>query len=129
MASTPRKNPGPKPDYAVVGDHFIAQTNEGEISLDMRLPIKTLEKMMALEGAEIADRDMPRYMLDNIMHPEDRDKIEGMRDGIKGYAILMRYLNAVTEKLGAGLGESQGSTDESESTEQPSQPTSATTTD
>lgn len=136
MASTPKKtNPGPKPDHAVVGDHFISQTSEGEIKLDLRLPIKTLEKMMTLEELtggdepELQDRDLPRFLLDNVLHPEDREKIEGMRDGIKGYQILMKYLSVVTDRLGAGLGESSGSTGASADTVPPSEPTSAATTD
>lgn len=126
------RTPGPKPDYLVVEHNLHAQTPEGEIVLDLRIPIKTLETFMTLEekiaNDEIADKDMPRWLLDNVCSDEDRATLEGMKDGAKAYAILMRYSSEVGKRLGAGLGESVGSTGSSESTEQPSEPTSDTAT-
>jgi hypothetical protein len=134
MTSTPKpKTSGQKPDYAVIGHNLYAQSDEGEIVLDLRIPIKTLETFMTLEDKlksdEIADKDMPRWLLDNVCSDEDRATLEGMKDGAKAYAILMRYSAEVGKRLGAGLGESVGSTDSSESTEQPSEPTSDTGTE
>lgn len=125
MASTPRKTtPGPKPDFQVVEHSLHCQTVEGEIVLDLRLPIGKLELLMDMGELEMEDKKIPRWLLDNVMAAEDKATLEGMRDGGKAYAILMRYAAAASERLGASLGESQGSTDSSESTEQPSEPTS-----
>lgn len=128
MASTPKKNPGPKPDYLVVEHNLHCQTGEGEIVLDLRLPIAKLELLMDMENLDIEDKKIPRWLLDNVMSEEDKATLEGMKDGGRAYAILMRYASAAGERLGASLGESQGSTDASESTEQPSQPTSDAST-
>ena len=128
MASTPRKNPGPKPDHYVVEHNLHSQTDEGEIVLDLRLPIAKLELLMDMQELDLDDKKIPRWLLDNVMHPDDKAKLEGMRDGGRAYAILMRYAAAAGERLGASLGESQGSTDSSESTAQPSAPTFAPAT-
>lgn len=129
MASTPKKNPGPKPEYLVVEHSLHCQTDEGEVVLDLRLPIAKLELLMDMQELEIDDQKIPRWLLDNVVNDDDKASLEGMRDGGRAYAILMHYANAAGERLGASLGESQGSTGASEDTVQPSEPTSATTTD
>lgn len=130
MASTPRrKNPGPKPEYLVVEHSLHSQTDEGEIVLDLRLPIVKLELLMEMKQLDIEDQKIPRWLLDNVMSVDDKATLEGMKDGGRAYAILMRYASAAGERLGASLGESQGSTDSSESTDQPSEPTSEAATD
>lgn len=127
MPTKSAREPGPKPDYAVVENHLKCQTDEGEISIDLRIPIDRLELFMDMQDVEATK--MPRHILDHILHPEDKAKIEGMRDGVKGYAILMKFAEKIGERMGAGLGESKGSTASSESTEEPSATTSDATTD
>lgn len=130
MASTPkRKNPGPKPEYQIVEHSLHAQTDEGEVVLDLRLPIAKLELLMDMQQLDVEDKKIPRWLLDNVMNDDDKATLEGMRDGGKAYAILMRYASAAGERLGASLGESPGSTDASEDTVQPSEPTSDASTD
>lgn len=130
MATRKKPQTGPKPAYQVVEDHILfCQTAEGEIRLDLRVPIKGLELFMELDGGEVEDKKIPRFLLDNIVQPEEKERLESMRDGAKVFEILMTYANKVSERLGAGLGESQGSTDSSASTEPNSEPTSDDSTD
>lgn len=117
--------PGPKPEFLVVEDHLKCQTNEGEISIDLRIPLTRLELFMEMEGVE--EKKMPLYLREHILWPEDRDKLEGMRDGAKAFAILMRFAQEVGERMGASLGESSPSTASPESTEGLSDSTSGTT--
>jgi hypothetical protein len=122
MTTKTTPEPGPKPDYVVVENHLKCQTDEGEISIDMRIPLGKLELFMDME--EIPAQKIPRYMLDNILHPEDSQKLENMLDGAKAYAIVLEFSQRVGERLGASVGESKRSTGTSESTEKPSDTTS-----
>ena len=117
--------PGPKPDYLVVEDHLKCQTNEGEISIDLRIPLKRLELFMEIDG-KVSEAHMPRYLIDNILWPEDADKLDNMRDGAKALVIVMNVAKQLGERMGAEMGESQPSTPSSESTEGPSATTSDT---
>lgn len=123
MTTTKSKpEPGPKPDYLVVEDHLKCQTGEGEISIDLRIPLTRLEQFMDMEGLD--EKKMPLYLRENILWPEDREKLEAMRDGAKAFAILMEFANKIAERMGASLGESSPSTPSSESTDGPSATTS-----
>lgn len=119
-----KPEPGPKPDFLVVEDHLKCQTSEGEVSIDLRIPIKRLELFMDMEGMD--NKKMPLYLREHILWPEDRDVIEGMRDGSKAFSILMRFAEEVGKRMGADLGESSPSTPSSESTDGPSATTSDT---
>jgi hypothetical protein len=86
MASTPKKNPGPKPEYQVVEHSLHCQTDEGEIILDLRLPIAKLEKMMEIEDLDIDDKKMPRWPA--RQRPQRRRQgrtrgHEGRREGLR----------------------------------------------
>ncbi|QLD10891.1 hypothetical protein [Microbacterium oleivorans] len=116
------REPGPKPDFLVVEDHLKCQTSEGEISLDLRIPIERLELFMDMDGIE--EKKLPKYLRDDILWPEDRDKIVSMRDGAKAFQILLKYAETIGERMGASLGESSPSTPSSESTGGPSDSTS-----
>jgi hypothetical protein len=115
-------NPGPKPDFLVVEDHLKCQTNEGEVSLDLRIPIKRIESFMDM--SEVEGKDSLRFLLDRVLWPEDTDKLENMRDGAVVIKILARYSEELGERMGADMGESKGSTNSSGSTVEPSAMTS-----
>jgi hypothetical protein len=119
--------PGPKPDFLVVEDALKCQTPEGEISLDLRLPIPALEKFMTAQNMD--QQKIPRFILDELLDPADAKKLLEMRDGAKAYRIIMEWAGAVGRRIGASLGESPSSTDSSESTDQPSGTTSAPDSD
>lgn len=116
--------PGPKPDFLIVEDHLKCQTAEGEISIDLRIPLTRLELFMDMEG--IDEKKMPLYLREQILWPEDRKKLEDMRDGAKAFQILMKFAEKVGERMGASVGESSPSTPSSESTGGPSATTSDT---
>lgn len=126
-ATKTKPEPGPKPDFFVVEDHLKCQTPEGEISLDLRIPIKRLELFMEMD--ELDQKLIPQYLREQILWPEDRDQIEGMRDGAKAFAMLMHFAEEVGKRMGASLGESSPSTPSSEGTGGPSDSTSDTTSD
>jgi hypothetical protein len=127
MTAKKTPEPGPKPDFLVVEDHLKCQTSEGEISIDLRIPIVRLELFMDME--DIDEKKMPLYLREKILHPEDRDKIEGMRDGAKAFQILMECMKEIGNRMGASLGESSPSTPSSESTDGPSATTSDATSE
>ncbi|OZD48574.1 hypothetical protein CH252_18760 [Rhodococcus sp. 06-1477-1B] len=112
--ATRTAEPGPKPDFLVVEDHLKCQTAEGEVSLDLRIPIERLEMFMELD--ELDEKQIPKYLREQILWPEDRDKIVGMRDGAKAFAMLMRFAEEVGNRMGASLGEFSPSTSSSEGT-------------
>ena len=118
------KTPGPKPAFLVVEDHLKCQTNEGEISIDLRIPLARLELFMDLGEAD--QKSVPRLIIDTILWPEDKATIEGMRDGAKAFGIILKFSEILGERMGADMGESKGSTPKSESIVEPSGTTSAT---
>lgn len=109
-----KPEPGPKPEFFVVENHLKCQTEEGEVSLDLRIPIERLELFMAMD--ELDQKLIPKYLREEILWPEDKEKIVNMRDGAKAFAMLMRFAEEVGAKMGASLGESSPSTSSSEDT-------------
>lgn len=126
-ATKTKPEPGPKPDFFVVEDHLKCQTPEGEVSLDLRIPIERLELFMDMD--EIEEKRLPKYIRDEILWPEDRDKVLGMRDGTKAFAMLMKFADEIGKRMGASLGEFSPSTSSSEGTGGPSDSTSDATSD
>jgi len=126
MATAKKPAPGPKPDFFVVEDHLKCQTSEGEISIDLRIPFDRIEMLMEMDDSNIEDKKMPRYVLDNIMWPEDREALLKLRDGAKVIGIIMEVANHLGARMGANMGESSGSHELSEPIEQPSDSTSDT---
>ena len=118
--------PGKKPEFLVVEHSLKCQTEEGEISVDLRLPIPKLEQFMTAQDLE--PMAIPRFILDKVLPSDMSERLLSMPDGAQAYKIVMRWSQEVGARLGASLGESPSSTDSSESTEQPSEPTSAPAT-
>jgi len=118
--------PGKKPEFLVVEHSLKCQTEEGEISVDLRLPVPQLEKFMTAQDLE--PMKIPRFVLDELLPEPVSQRLISLADGAQAYKILMRWAQEVGARLGASLGESGSSTDSSESTEQPSEPTSAPAT-
>ncbi|MGV8912242.1 MAG: hypothetical protein ACOH14_06440 [Rhodoglobus sp.] len=131
MAATkkPAPTPGPKPDFLVVENHLKCQTDEGEKSIDLRISFDRIELLMDMDEGTIEDKKMPRYVLDNILWPEDKAKLLEMRDGAKVVEIIMKVAEEIGARMGANMGESLGSHEQSEPTDQPSDSTSDATSD
>lgn len=119
-----KTEPGPKPEYLVVEDHLKCQTPEGEVSIDLRIPINKLELFMEMDS--IDQKKLPLYIREHILWPEDREQIENLRDGARAFGILMEFAKRMAERMGVSLGELSPSTASSESTEGPSDTTSDT---
>jgi hypothetical protein len=118
--------PGKKPEFFVVENSLKCQTEEGEISLDLRLPIPQLEKFMTTQDLEAMA--IPRFIIDELLPESVSQRLLSLADGAQAYKIVMRWAQEVSARLGVSLGESPSSTDSSESTAQPSEPTSAPAT-
>jgi hypothetical protein len=120
--------PGPKPKFQLVEHSLKCQTGDGEISLDTRISFERLELFMDMEGVE--ETKLPRFLLNEILSVEDRDTILALSDGVETFACLMEYAKSIGVRLKASMGESSGSSDSDETTEEPSgstSPDSATT--
>jgi hypothetical protein len=129
MTTAKKPTPGPKPEFFVIEDHLKVQTGEGEISIDLRIPFERIEMLMDLDDGKIEDKKMPRYVLDNIMWPEDREKLLKLRDGTKVVSVIMKVATLLGDRMGATMGEFSGSPSPSEPTAQPSDSTSDATSD
>lgn len=120
----PKPEPGPKPDFLVVEDHLYCQTNEGEKVLDLRVSLPKLELFMSMDELDIPDSKSHRWIMENILNPEDKKTLDSMLDGAKALNIITRYVNTLGERMGADLGtdlgESAGSSDSSVDTDEPS---------
>jgi hypothetical protein len=128
MASTKTTpEPGPKPDFLVVEDKLKCQTGaDGEISLNLLVPLSRIELFMDMGELEIEQKKLPRYLIDNIMDPADKAVLEGMKDGAKAILLAGKFAEALGARMGADMGESKGSTESSESTVEPFDTTSDT---
>ena len=102
-----KKAGGPKPKFVVVEHVLKCQTSEGEVSLDLRLPLDAFEKLSNLEGMN--EKDSLPYIRNEIMPADVRDPIMGLRDGVESMDLIMKWIEAVGERFGASLGELGGS--------------------
>jgi hypothetical protein len=114
--------PGPKPKFLVVEHTLKCQTGDGEKSIDLRVPFERIEKLMQMDGVE--EKLIPRFLLEEILSEEDKATVLSLRDGAETFAILIEFSKAVTGRLNASLGESAGSSDSVQGTEEPSASTS-----
>ena len=119
--------PGIKPEFLVVENRLKCQTEaDGEISLNLLVPLERIELFMDMGDLEIEQKKLPRYLIDNIMDPADKATLEGMRDGAKAIMLAGKFAEYLGHRMGADMGESKGSTESSESTVEPSATTSDT---
>lgn len=101
------KTAGLKPKFAVVEHALKCQTSEGEVSLDLRIPLDRFEKMTELEG--MSEKDSLPYIRNEIMPDDVRDPIMGLRDGAESMVLIMKWIEAVGVRFDASLGELGGS--------------------
>jgi len=102
--------PGPKPDFQVVEETLKCQTKlDGEVSLSLVLPFAKVKKMIAIE--DVPEAEVIDFIFDEVMPEEEAKKVLGLQDGVDAFRIAMQYTKALGERLGASLGESEGSSD------------------
>lgn len=101
---------GPKPDFLVVEDTLKCQTNlDGEVSISLVLPYPALKKMMNIE--DVPEAEIVDFVIEQVMPESESQKILGLKDGMDTFRIAMQYTKSLGERLGASLGESEGSSD------------------
>ncbi|WP_315913579.1 hypothetical protein [Arthrobacter sp. lap29] len=106
-ANAKSKPAGAKPKFAVVEHSLKCQTSEGEVSLDLRLPLEKFEKLSELE--DMTEKESLPYIRNEIMHADVRDPIMALRDGAESMELIMQWIEAVGERFGASLGKLGGS--------------------
>lgn len=106
-AAAKPKNPGEKPKFAVVEHSLKCQTSEGEVSLDLRIPLDRFEKMTELEG--MSEKDSLPFIRNEIMPDDVREPIMGLRDGAESMVLIMKWIEAVGVRFDASMGELGGS--------------------
>lgn len=102
--------PGAKPTFLIVEHSFHAQLEEGgEVVLDLRLPFDNILAMTRMEVDEDSDdkanMKLVGYMVDEVIPEDVHAQLQSLRDGAEAFRILMAYVEAVSTRLGAGLGE------------------------
>lgn len=102
-----KKDGGPKPTYAVVENALKCQSWDGEISLDLRIPLGNFEKLTLLESME--ESESLKYITTEIMPADVSKQIYGLRDSAEALKFTMKWIEAVGERFGASLGELDGS--------------------
>jgi|GEM_PF-6431178 len=98
---------GTKPRFAVVEHALKCQTSEGEVSLDLRIPLDRFEKMTELEGMD--ERASLPFIRNEIMPADVRDPIMGLRDGAESMELILKWIEAVGARFDASMGELGGS--------------------
>lgn len=102
-----KREGGPKPTYAVVENALKCQSWDGEISLDLRIPLGNFEKLTLLESME--ESESLKYITSEIMPADVSKEIYGLRDSAEALKFTMKWIEAVGERFGASLGELDGS--------------------
>ncbi|MGL3804721.1 hypothetical protein ACSYDW_01350 [Paeniglutamicibacter sp. R2-26] len=98
----PKAEPGPKPAVLVVENTLKCQTSEGEISLDLRIPLGAIRKLMKIEDQD--DDVIMDFLLDEVIPADVVRQLENMKDGAEAIGLVMTYSEALGERLGASLG-------------------------
>jgi hypothetical protein len=114
--------PGPKPKYQIVEHLLVCQTGDGEKSFDLRIPFDRIEKFVDMEGIE--ESKLPRFLLEEILSPTDKETALGLTDGVETFGVLLEYATSIGMRMKASMGKSRGSSDSDETTEEPSATTS-----
>lgn len=105
--STAAKTPGPKPAFQVVEDTLKCQTENGELSLSLRVKFGTIRKLaqVSASGDQFAEFD---FLMENIFTEEQNARLDEL-DSAAAATVLVEFSNALAERLKASLGESKRS--------------------
>lgn len=106
-AAAKPKVTGTKPRFAVVENALKCQSGEGEVSLDLRVPLSAIKRMQKLD--DMPDEESLDYIIDEIMPADVNQAINGLRDGAEAMVFTMKWMEAVGERFGASMGELDGS--------------------
>jgi hypothetical protein len=108
-APAKKPTPGPKPEFAIVEHTLKCQTPEGEVSLDLRIPLDSFDKLTQLEDMD--EKESLPFIRNEVMPADVSKTITELRDGALAMKLIMKWIEAVGERFGASLGELGGSSD------------------
>lgn len=107
VTAAPAREPGPKPDYQVVETNLHCKTLDGEVVLSLLVPYKKVKLILTM--GDIEESEVIDFVLENLMAPDDAEKLQNLRDGTETMKIAMRFMEAVGERLGMSMEKSGGS--------------------
>lgn len=99
--------PGPKPDFLVVEGTLKCQTSNGELSLPLTIPFRSVRKLAKIEGDQFQEFD---FYMENLFTTEDNEALDDL-DAAEAVRILTHFGSALAERLTASLGESESSSE------------------
>lgn len=105
----------PKPKFLVVEDTLKCQTENGELSLSLRVKFGVIRKMLALEGDQA---DEFEFIMANLLSQEANNFLDDL-DGAEAAAVLTEFSTALAGRMRVSMGKSVGSSESSKDTEQP----------
>lgn len=105
--STTPKTPGPKPRFQVVENTLKCQTENGELSLSLKIKFGTIRQLakVSSSGDRFAEFD---FLMEHIFTEEQNACLDEL-DSSDAAEILVEFSNALADRLKASLGESKRS--------------------
>ncbi len=105
--STSPKAPGPKPPFQVVEDTLKCQTENGELSLSLKVKFGTIRQLAKVSGSgdQFAEFD---FLMEHIFTEEQNAFLDEL-DAADTAEILVKFSGALAERMSASLGESKRS--------------------
>lgn len=94
-----------KPKFLVVEDALKCQTENGELSIGLKIKFKIVRQLMKVEGGQTAEME---FFIDHVLDPKVVDALDEL-DSAEAATILGEFGDAVAKRMGASLGESEGS--------------------
>ena len=110
------KIPAPKPKFLVVEDSLKCQTENGELSLNLRVKWRVIRQMLSLEGADQTTEF--NFIMDNLLTPETNEFLDDL-DGAEAAEVLTHFSEALAGRMRVSMGKSGGSSESSTDTGQP----------
>jgi len=104
-----------KPKFLVVEESLKCQTENGELSLSLRVKWGVIRKMLTLDGGQAEEFD---FIMSHLLSPETNEFLDEL-DGAEVAAILTEFSEALAGRMRVSMGKSAGSSPSSTGTEQP----------
>lgn len=104
---TATKTAAAKPKFLVVEDTLKCQTENGELTLALKVKFGTVRKLMKVGGDQTAEME---FFMEHVLDPKVVEALDEL-DSAEAAAILGEFGEALAKRMGASLGESEGSSD------------------
>lgn len=100
MVRAPEPNPL-KPTFAIVEDTLKVQTGDRELSLSLRVPMATLERLMEIEETDAPTLERYRVLVEEIMPDRVADLVRSLSDDASlQLAVAFKWSQALGVRLG-----------------------------